>query len=113
MNFSDKKMPNFTRNGLNSLISCPLCQAHYQPFLSKTIEENDEAHLLHLECHQCGSQVLALVRTDLPAISSIGLVTDLISEEVKKWKEAKEIGINEVIDFHFMLKNNAPVFTNN
>jgi hypothetical protein len=110
MNFSANKMPDFTNSGLKALISCPLCQAHYQPIFSKTIQENDEAHLLHLECHQCGSQVLAFVRTDLPAISSIGLVTDLKSEEVKKFQEAEEIGINEVIDLHFLLNKNAWIF---
>lgn len=104
-------MPDFTFNGLKTLINCPLCQARYHPFSAKTIKENDEAQLLHLECRQCGSQVLVLAMTDLSAGRSIGLVTDLKSEEVDKFQQEKEIGIDEVIDFHFMLNNNARVFS--
>lgn len=106
MEQTEQKMPDFSEKGLRALISCPLCHTHYHPLFRKIIEENEEAHLFHLECAKCGSQVLALVTTDWPTPSSIGLVTELKSEEVKKFQNSRGVEINDIIDIHFILKNN-------
>jgi len=106
MEQADQKMPDFSGKGLKTLISCPLCETPYHPLLRKIIEENEEAHLFHLECEKCGSQVLALVTTDWPTPISVGLVTELKSEEVKKFKNSRAVEIDDLIDLHFILKNN-------
>ena len=78
----------------------------------RIVEESDSAHLFHLECQVCGVQVLALVRTDLTTVSSQGLVTDLKSEEVKKFQGLAPVEINEIIDLHYYLKFDGLLLSN-
>lgn len=61
---------------------CPLCQARYQPNLAKVIAEKDDAYLLHVPCAKCHSAVVALIFTNMFGVNSVGILTDLTSEEV-------------------------------
>ena len=79
----------------------------------KIIEENDEAHLIHIECQKCGTLVLALIQLDFPQISSQGLVTDLLSSEVKKFKTMAPVNPDDVIDLHYLLKKQEAALINN
>lgn len=106
MEYADQEMPDFSGKGLKILISCPFCHTPYHSFSRKIIEENEEAHLFHLECVKCGSQVLALETTDWPTPVSVGLITELKSSEVKKFQNGPAVEINDLIDLHFILKNN-------
>ncbi len=68
------------------------------------VEENDEAHLIHIECRNCGSSIVALVLTGTMGISSVGLVTDLTSEDVQRFKGGNEVTVDDVIDLHQILQ---------
>ncbi|MEK7158588.1 MAG: hypothetical protein AAB733_03395 [Patescibacteria group bacterium] len=105
-------MPNTSRqyphsippDGLKLVSYCPLCNTRYNPLLAKVVEENDEAHLIHIECRNCGSSIVALVLTGTMGISSVGLVTDLTSEDVQRFKGGNEVTVDDVIDLHQILQ---------
>ena len=103
---------NFLNHDLKNLHQCPACQSSYNPLFMRVIEESASAHLFHLECQVCGTQVLALVMTDLSTVSSLGLVTDLKSDEVKKFQGLAPVEINEIIDLHYYLKSDGLLLSN-
>lgn len=73
--------------------------------------ERDDAHLLHLECRKCGSAVVALVTTSGMGVSSVGLVTDLTSDDVLKFAGSEEVSVDDIIDFHLLLEQPAVVLS--
>lgn len=86
--------------GLRLITHCPLCESNYQPVSAKVIEEKDNAHLVYIRCKKCLSSVLAVVITGSAGISSMCLVTDLNSEDIRRFQHAERLSIDDVIDIH-------------
>lgn len=90
--------PYLPNEGLRLISYCPLCNTHYNPMSAKVIEEQEDAHLIHIECRKCSSSIVALVLTGGLGISSVGLVTDLTSDDVLRFKNAQSVSTDDVID---------------
>lgn len=95
---------------LRVISTCPFCRTHYNLTTAKVVVEKDDAHLLHLECRKCGSAVVALVLTSGLGVSSVGLVTDLTSDDVLKFAGAAEVSIDDVVDMYALLDQPATLF---
>lgn len=95
---------NFFGDGLKLISHCPICNAKHNILKAKVLEEKKGSHLIHVTCDKCKSSIIALVLSNPLGISSIGLVTDLDSEEVLKFKEGKNITPDEIIEFHKKLE---------
>lgn len=99
-----KKRPNrFSNDALKLLSYCPLCESSYNPLRARVLEERGDAHLLHIQCSSCGSSVVALLFNSMAGPTSIGLVTDLTSDDVLRFKDQANITVDEVIDLHVFL----------
>lgn len=83
--------------------ACPLCRRQYSLDEAYIIEEKKGVYLLHTECKKCGSSIVATLVVGKRAVSSMGLVTDLSSDDVEKFRKAPEINCDDVIDMHAML----------
>lgn len=100
-------MANFNANNYNQspspldnlrLISyCPLCNVHYNPTEAKILEQKDGAHLIHVECGECRSSIVAVVITGGLGVSSVGLITDLTSQDVMRFKNSEVLSEDDVI----------------
>lgn len=101
--------PNFFHEGLKFISYCPVCRSRYEQVEAKILEERDESYLIHLTCRQCGSSVLALVTAGILGVTSIGMITDLSSEEVIKFKETNSIVADEVIEAHQLLSDRGAI----
>src|SRR3989344_1135269 len=73
---------SFLNDAFRLMASCPLCHTKYQPQLAKIIAEKDDAYLLHVPCAKCHSAVVAMIFTNSFGMSSVGVLTDLTSDEV-------------------------------
>lgn len=96
--------------GLRVIAACPLCDERYTPLQAHVLDAREGAHLLHLECRHCGGAVVAAVRSDQVGVSSLGLLTDLTSDDVVKFKDA--VGTTEpddVLDLHQLLARDPAV----
>lgn len=93
----------FSEQNIHLIASCPACRQVYNPVRMKIIEESEEAHLVHISCERCGTRILALLVDGLSYSASHGLVTELSSEEVKKFKDTSKVEIDDVIDLHYLL----------
>lgn len=85
--------------------ACPLCRRQYKLTDAYIVDEQHGAYLLHTECKNCGSSIVATLVAGRHAVSSMGLVTDLTSEDVTKFKDAEVVNCDDVIDCHAWLYN--------
>jgi hypothetical protein len=98
------QLPRQNNEGEVKLVSaCPLCRKQYTLEDAYIIDEQRGVYLLHTNCKNCGSSIVATLVAGRHAVSSMGLVTDLTSDDVNKFKDAPEITCDEVIDFHASL----------
>jgi len=95
---------------LGVVLKCPICGKKYTLGQTQVIESdhNDivgEARILiHSDCSKCKSSVMFNIEIDGPEIFSVGMVTDLTSNDSSKFKSKKPISTNEVIAIHTELK---------
>ena len=82
---------------------CPVCHSRYNPIEAKILEEKAGAHLIHIRCRHCQVAILALVLVNNLGVSSLGLVTDLTSEEVLKFRSFSPLTCDDVIATHQIL----------
>ena len=78
-------------DNLKLISYCPLCNTHYNPSEAKILEQREGAHLIHIECGNCRSSIVADVITGGIGIRSVGLVTDLANEGVLRFSSQKFI----------------------
>lgn len=91
-------------DNLRLISYCPLCNAHYNPAEAKILEQKDGAHLIHVECTVCRSSIVAVVIMGGMGISSVGLITDLTSQDVLRFKNTRPINEDDVIEAYRALR---------
>jgi len=97
-------LPQQSNNGEVKLVSaCPLCRRQYNLADAYIVDEQKGAYLLHTECKNCGSSIVATLVAGRHAVSSMGLVTDLTGEDVAKFKDTEPVSCDDVIDCHAWL----------
>jgi len=93
------------------ILKCPVCGQKYEPSQTKIIDSGEERpvnsrHLLvHTDCDRCKSSVVFSIAIDGPEIFSIGMVTDLTSQDTNKFKNSQPITSDEVLATHEFLKS--------
>ncbi|MFH1173170.1 MAG: hypothetical protein V1692_01410 [bacterium] len=97
---------NFFNEGLKLISYCPVCNSRYEQVEAKIVEEKDESYLVHLKCRRCQSSVLALITASALGLTSVGLITDLESYEVVKFREEPAVSADDVLQAHLFLNNN-------
>ena len=84
-----------------SLIShCPVCHFRFDPLEAKVIREGNSAHLVSIQCRHCQASLLALISVGNLGINSIGLVSDLSSEDAVKFQDFPAVSFDDVIETH-------------
>ena len=102
-NFSKYSAP-WPQDNLKIVSCCPFCSNYFSPLDAEVVEEAGNIHLLHIICRHCfGSMVILVLGSEL-GVSSIGLVTDLTSEEVARFKNEPAVSADEVIATHSYLR---------
>lgn len=95
---------------LGFMLRCPICEYKYnlqniKVLDSQTDDEFNEARILiHSECQKCNSSVMFNIDINGPEIFSIGMVTDLTSNDSNKFSDLSAISANDVIGIHQALK---------
>src|SRR3990167_6071002 len=92
------------------ILKCPVCGQRYKPEETKVIDTGEEKQLsgrsllVHTDCERCKSSVVFSIAIDGPEIFSIGMVTDLTSQDTSKFKNANPITTDEVLATHQFLQ---------
>jgi hypothetical protein len=89
------------------ILRCPVCGQRYGLEHTKIIDSKDERLgtnlLVHTDCQRCKSSVVFSIAVDGPEIFSIGMVTDLTSQDTNKFKNSTPITSDEVLATHQFL----------
>jgi len=93
------------------ILRCPVCGQKYNAEQTKVIDAGEDQPMLsrnvlvHTDCDKCKSSVVFSIAIDGPEIFSIGMVTDLTSQDTTKFKNAQPISSDEVLATHEFLQS--------
>ena len=96
--------PLFGEN-LKLVSVCPLCNAAKEAIKTQVVDENEDAQLLHMQCGECGSAVVAVVVHASNGLNSVGMLTDLTFADVTKFRSAAPIEIDDTLAFYEALQD--------
>lgn len=90
---------------LSFVLRCPVCNYKYNLERTKIIDTKEEDQnqatlLVHSDCSQCKSSVVFSIVISGPEIFSIGMITDLTSNDTSKFSSKKPLSADEVLDMH-------------
>lgn len=94
---------------LRVLTACPFCNTSYSIRAARVLAQKDDAHVVHIECRNCGGSIVALVLAGAIGTQSVGVVTDLTREEVVKYSKATLVSTNDVLSAHELLNDDTSV----
>jgi hypothetical protein len=93
------------------ILKCPVCGQKYNADQTKIIDSGDDRQpingkslLVHTDCDRCKSSVVFSIAIDGPEIFSIGMVTDLTSQDTSKFKNSNPITSDDVLATHEFLR---------
>lgn len=90
---------------LKYLGHCPLCNTKYPPAGASFFEKSETAHLLHLKCPKCQANFLAAIFFLGQGVSTVGALTDLNFNDIKRVYKAEAISLDEVLSAHEWLNS--------
>ena len=101
--------PNFEKN--NKSLSektkwfsvCPFCKIKLSIQQAKIIAKKKDSFLVHAYCKKCKCSILTSLFSNQMGISSIGFVTDLTYEDIQKFKNAKNISLDNILEAYYDL----------
>ncbi|MFH1565554.1 MAG: hypothetical protein ABIC82_07025 [bacterium] len=91
---------NLFNESVKLLAQCPVCRKQYAQSNAKIVNEVEDAYLLHVRCGRCNSSVLALIFMTGMGITSMGMLTDLNSCDLNKFKRWENISQDEVLEMY-------------
>ncbi|GEM_PF-545742 len=96
---------------LGLVLRCPICGIKYNLDNTQVLESQqspdspDTRLLIHSDCQKCKSSVMFNIDINGADIFSVGMVTDLTSNDSAKFSRLEPIDVNECIALHKSLKN--------
>ena len=99
--------PESWREALKFINRCPICSSLYDTKSARLFSRNESATLVHLTCSKCASYFVAMVLLMGQGVSSVGMVTDLSFEDVKRLYNIQPFTTDEIIDAHEELQKNT------
>ena len=104
---SSKQGSDLFNEGLKLVSYCPVCETRYNPMEARILGQEEETHLLHVQCRKCQNSILAVVLVNEVGASSVGLLTDLSYEDVMRFRSNPGVSVDDVIEVHRQLERGA------
>lgn len=82
---------------------CPLCKKQHSTEDARILSKKNGAHLVHITCPHCANAVLAVIVVTQLGLSSVGMMTDLDTEDVVRLRQNKPVTEDELLTFHTVL----------
>lgn len=100
-----RKKTTHSDDGLKLIQQCPMCETAYEPLEIKVLDEEENKHLVHVTCAKCKHSVVALITSQPSGVSSVGLITDALPEDVQRFKESDAVDFDDCIAWHELLSS--------
>lgn len=92
---------------LKHLVKCPVCEKKYQHNRTIIVEDNGDKTIFHLTCQNCQASTLVFVSRNQMGVVSLGMATDLSTEDVKDFFGKEPISADQVMDVYEFLKEKS------
>ena len=86
---------------------CPFCSARAESVTVRPLGGEGETRLVHVSCRRCRAASLALVLSRGEEERSVGIVTDLSHEDVRRVCRARRVSVDDVIEAHGLFEGQA------
>ncbi|OGH59821.1 MAG: hypothetical protein A2725_02275 [Candidatus Magasanikbacteria bacterium RIFCSPHIGHO2_01_FULL_33_34] len=96
---------------LRLMKKCPFCEYNYEAKKVVVLEEYEESRLVHVTCSDCNSSILHIMLVTQVGLNTMGIITDLSAEEVKRLRYSSGITEDILLDFHKFLYNSNNSFS--
>jgi hypothetical protein len=96
-------------DGLRLMRHCPLCETEYKFDQIDLIDEDANAHLVHITCTVCTSKMLAIITMSGFGMSSIGMITDLTASDAGRFQSAEPISADDLLDLYEVLQRDRVI----
>lgn len=96
---------------LSQILSCPICDSQYNSESTRLIDSrtfgrgDENAVVIHSDCPNCKSSVVFNISMVGSEVFSVGVVSDLNTFDAIKFRQAKPISPDEILNFHDFLLN--------
>lgn len=89
-------------NKLSFSLDCLVCNNRFDRESLNMVEQNDSKLIFHASCPKCQSSALLVLSnsSENEAITGIGMLTDLSSQEARGLFKAEAISADEVIEVY-------------
>jgi len=87
-------------NHLRLITHCPLCRVTYLEAQIRFCSDLGSAKVYHCTCLACAHAMIAVVMENSGWSSSIGMVTDLSAEDVKRLDHETSVSADDCVRFH-------------
>lgn len=85
-------------------MQCSVCGKAFKPARVMVLSEERDRTTLHLQCEECGAASFVLVSTGQLGVASVGMLTDLNSQDARNLFGKEPISTDQVIEMHQLLK---------
>jgi DNA-directed RNA polymerase subunit RPC12/RpoP len=89
---------------LKPLMRCSVCDKPFQSARVLVLGEEDERTTLHVQCEACGMASIVFVSNGRFGVMSVGMLTDLVSEDAQELFGREPVSADQVIEVHTLLK---------
>ena len=89
---------NLPIGNLKSLAKCPVCHKKYAPAVAVPLFEDETHSTVHLSCPSCGVSSIFFVSANQWGVASVGVLTDLESEEAERLLGKEPVSSEHALD---------------
>ena len=96
---------------LSQILKCPVCGHRGALEQSRVIDTKDDRSLnntsilIHTDCERCKSSIVFSIAVDGPEIFSMGMPTDLTSQDTFKFKNSAPLSSDDILATHQFLQD--------
>jgi hypothetical protein len=95
-------MSSFWKKHVSDLLFCPVCQKRQQALSVRLIAGEEDVSLSHATCPSCQSSFLYVLKAQPDGAVSVGMVTDLLSEDLPHLLE-HPVSADDILALHTWL----------
>lgn len=89
---------------VRSFARCPVCNKRYAPASVTPVIEGESRSVVHVLCVSCRVSSILFISENQWGIASIGVLTDLDGDELRRRFGAEPVSMNDVIEAYTSLK---------
>ncbi len=83
---------------------CPVCNKKYTSAKITPLTEDETRSTMHVSCPSCGVSSILFVSANQWGVASVGILTDLEEEEVKRHFGKEVVSVDSALDAYVFLK---------